>query len=92
VGGYEKAFRAGLPETGVTVHLVDEGVDSGPICAQERFGIKAYGTPAEVERAGLAIENRLYPETLKWLLTEQVRIEELSGGGKVCVPTGGIQC
>ena len=32
----EDALAAGIPETGVTVHFVDEGIDTGPVILQER--------------------------------------------------------
>jgi methionyl-tRNA formyltransferase len=47
------AFRLGLAETGVTVHLMDEGWDSGPVIAQERVAIPA-GDRAESFEAALA--------------------------------------
>ncbi len=43
------AYRLGLEETGVTVHLMDHGWDSGPVLAQERVPIPASGTAAAFE-------------------------------------------
>ena len=37
LNAYERAFEAGVAFSGVTVHLVDEGVDTGPIICQEKF-------------------------------------------------------
>lgn len=37
--GIEDAYAAGVAETGVTVHYVDAGIDSGPIIAQEHVAI-----------------------------------------------------
>src|SRR6185437_4066764 len=70
VRSYEQAFRYGAHWTGVTVHLVEEAVDTGPICAQEAFGIAKCQSAEEVERLGLEIEHRLYPSTLQWVLME----------------------
>lgn len=75
LGGYTQAFNQGAKETGVTVHLVEPELDSGPILAQESFSITDCRSALEVEERGLAIEHRLYPETLAWALTEQFRIE-----------------
>jgi folate-dependent phosphoribosylglycinamide formyltransferase PurN len=58
---------------------VDSGVDEGPICAQESFTIQDCVSLAEVERRGLALEHRLYPATLAWVLSEQFEFERLGG-------------
>jgi phosphoribosylglycinamide formyltransferase-1 len=84
VGGYAQAFEHGSKVTGATVHLVDEGLDSGPICAQEAFDISNCKSPQEVEQLGLALENRLYPETLRWVLPGRFKLIE-RGKGRACV-------
>jgi methionyl-tRNA formyltransferase len=43
------AFRWGLEETGVTVHLVDEGWDTGPIVAQQKIRIATDATVSSLE-------------------------------------------
>ena len=65
---YEWAFDNQLPETKITVHLVDEGLDTGPILAQQTVDLRGADTLAEVERRGLAVEHELYAETLKRLI------------------------
>ncbi len=65
---YEWAFENQLPETKITVHLVDEGLDTGPILAQQTVDLRGADTLAEVERRGLAVEHELYAETLKHLI------------------------
>lgn len=72
---YRQAFEYGAQVTGVTVHLVDEKVDHGPILAQRAFDIFDCERPEEVEARGLAIEHRLYPETLNWILEGRFRME-----------------
>lgn len=71
VDSYRQAFEYGAKAAGVTVHLVENEVDSGPICAQEAFTISDCSSVEEVEERGLAIEHRLYPETLSWVLPEE---------------------
>jgi phosphoribosylglycinamide formyltransferase 1 len=39
-GATRKALESGLPHTGVTVHFVDAGIDTGPIIAQEKVAIR----------------------------------------------------
>ncbi|WP_082773648.1 phosphoribosylglycinamide formyltransferase [Hymenobacter sp. PAMC 26628] len=65
---YEWAFDNHLPETKITVHLVDEGLDTGPILAQQTVDLRGAATLAEVERRGLAVEHELYAETLAELI------------------------
>jgi phosphoribosylglycinamide formyltransferase-1 len=61
---YEWAFENQLVETKITVHLVDEGLDTGPILAQHSVDLRGADTLAEVERRGLAVEHFLYADAL----------------------------
>jgi phosphoribosylglycinamide formyltransferase-1 len=60
----ERAVEAGVPETGVTVHLVDEGIDTGPVLRQEPVPVEPRATL--VERIH-AVEHRLLPEVVREL-------------------------
>jgi phosphoribosylglycinamide formyltransferase 1 len=64
----EQAFNAGVKVTGVTIHFVDEGMDTGPILAQRAVSIEEDDTIATLEERIHAIEHVLYPETLAKLL------------------------
>lgn len=64
VNAYRRAFDAGVSEGGITVHIVDEGVDTGPILAQERFPRFANDNFASFRLRGQAVEHRLYAEVL----------------------------
>ncbi|WP_310397450.1 phosphoribosylglycinamide formyltransferase [Hymenobacter sp.] len=65
---YEWAFENKLPETKITVHLVDEGLDTGPILMQQTVDLRGADTLAEVERRGLAVEHELYASALAGLI------------------------
>lgn len=65
---YEWAFENRLPETKITVHLVDEGLDTGPVLAQQVVNLAGADTLAEVQRRGLAVEHTLYADTLAALI------------------------
>jgi phosphoribosylglycinamide formyltransferase-1 len=69
---YEWAFDNRLAETKITVHLVDEGLDTGPILAQQVVNLVGADTLAEVQRRGLAVEHVLYAETLRGLITSTI--------------------
>ncbi len=60
-GAIEQALDAGVETTGVTVHLVDEGVDTGPVLRQEPVPIEPRETLAERIHA---VEHRLLPEVV----------------------------
>jgi phosphoribosylglycinamide formyltransferase-1 len=61
----EDALAAGVETTGVTVHLIDEGIDTGPILAQEPVRVEPRET---LEERIHAVEHRLFPATVRELL------------------------
>ena len=63
----EAQLAAGVAEAGATVHLVDEGVDSGPVLAQERVPVLAGDTPETLHRRIKAVEHRLLPAVVREL-------------------------
>lgn len=65
--GIADSFASGDPEMGVTVHWVDEGVDTGAIVAQRAF-LRTGLTLDQAEGRIHAIEHELYPETILKLL------------------------
>jgi phosphoribosylglycinamide formyltransferase 1 len=60
----DDALAAGVDSTGVTVHYVDSGIDSGPIIRQESIPIEPRATL--VERIH-AVEHRMLPEVVREL-------------------------
>lgn len=72
---WKQALEYGVKQTGCTVHLVDQGIDTGPIIAQEAVPVHG-GDSAETLHARIQLaERRLYPVALRDLLTGRVRIE-----------------
>ena len=57
----EEQLAAGVAESGATVHLVDEGVDSGPILAQERVAVSRRRHAETLHARIKEIEHRLLP-------------------------------
>jgi phosphoribosylglycinamide formyltransferase-1 len=70
-----QALAAGVETTGVTVHFVDEGVDTGPPIVQREVGVPAGGDRDELERAVHALEHELYPEAIRMIARGLVRID-----------------
>jgi len=60
----EDQLAAGVHESGVTVHLVDQGVDSGPVLAQERVPVLAGDTAETLHARIKAIEHELLPRVV----------------------------
>jgi phosphoribosylglycinamide formyltransferase 1 len=71
-----QALEHGVQVTGVTVHFVDEGVDSGPIILQRPVPIAPSRDWAETERAIHATEHALLPETIRLIAAGRLRIDE----------------
>lgn len=69
----EDALEAGVSETGVTVHFVDEGVDSGPTIFQEAVPVEAGDTPETLRERIHAVEHRLLPEAVRLYLAGALR-------------------
>jgi len=60
----EEQLAAGVSESGATVHLVDTGVDSGPILAQERVPVLAHDTAESLHARIKEIEHALLPRVV----------------------------
>ncbi|QOR66882.1 phosphoribosylglycinamide formyltransferase [Cytobacillus suaedae] len=65
-----QAFRAGVKVTGVTIHYVDEGMDTGPIIEQAVVSITNNETIETLEKKIHEVEHTLYPQTLQTLFLQ----------------------
>ncbi len=70
-----QALEAGVETTGVTVHFVDEGVDTGPVLLQREVPVPPDRDRAALEEAIHATEHELYPEAIRMIAAGRVRIE-----------------
>ncbi len=70
-----QAIEAGVETTGVTVHFVDEGVDTGPPILQRDVPVPAGGDREQLEQAIHAVEHQLYPEAIRMIAAGKVRID-----------------
>jgi len=70
--GIDDAYNYGVKVTGVTVHFVDTGMDSGEIIAQTPVRIEDGESLDELETKIHAVEHQLYPDTLELLLAKGV--------------------
>ncbi|WP_174615847.1 phosphoribosylglycinamide formyltransferase [Virgibacillus ihumii] len=63
-----QAFTSGVGTTGVTVHYIDEGIDTGPIIAQESVDVLPSDTEEALKKRIQDVEHRLYPEVINQLM------------------------
>ena len=69
----ERAAEAGVKVTGVTVHFVDEGVDTGAIVLQEALELPYPARIAEIEERVHGVEHRLLPRAVSLIAAGRVR-------------------
>jgi len=72
---HRKALEHGVRISGCTVHLVDAGLDSGPIVVQRAVPVLDDDTPESLAARILEQEHRAYPEALERLLTRRWVLE-----------------
>jgi phosphoribosylglycinamide formyltransferase-1 len=70
-----QALEHGVRVTGVTVHFVDVGVDSGPIILQRPVPVPADRDREALERAIRATEHELLPQAIRMIADGRVTIE-----------------
>lgn len=62
---HEEVINYGAKITGVTVHFVDEGTDTGPIILQKAVQVEDDDTPETLASKVLKEEHKIYPEAIK---------------------------
>jgi len=77
---WQQALDYGVKVTGCTVHLVDQGVDSGPILAQETVPVLAGDTAETLRERIQESERRLYPRVVGALAEGRIALK-----GRQCV-------
>jgi phosphoribosylglycinamide formyltransferase-1 len=70
-----QAWEYGAKISGATVHLVDEGLDSGPIVLQEAVPVLATDSSDTLAHRILEAEHRIYPQAVRILLEGRYRVD-----------------
>ena len=70
-----KALEYGVRFSGVTVHFVDAGVDTGPIVLQAVVPVEPDDTPADLADRILKEEHRIYPEAIRLFFEGRLKLE-----------------
>ncbi|OXM83333.1 phosphoribosylglycinamide formyltransferase [Paenibacillus rigui] len=82
-----QALEHGVKLTGITVHLVDGGLDSGPILAQRALEIRQDDTEASLSERIHPLEHELLPQVIQQIATGQIDLDHITN----LKPKDGIQ-
>jgi phosphoribosylglycinamide formyltransferase 1 len=75
LGSIEQALEHGVKVAGVTVHFVDEGVDSGPIVLQEAFELPYHRDISAIRQHFHDVEHRLLPRAVRLIAAGRVSLD-----------------
>ncbi|NMB41698.1 MAG: phosphoribosylglycinamide formyltransferase [Firmicutes bacterium] len=73
--GIKQALDYGVKVSGCTVHLVDEGLDTGPIILQESVPVYDDDTVESLQNRIHKVEHRLYPRAIQLFIQGKLSIE-----------------
>jgi formyltetrahydrofolate-dependent phosphoribosylglycinamide formyltransferase len=73
---HERVIEAGEVTSGASVHFVVPELDAGPVIAQASVPVHPSDTPEMLAARVLAVEHKLYPEALRMLAGNKVRLEK----------------
>jgi phosphoribosylglycinamide formyltransferase-1 len=71
---HRAVLAAGEPETGVTIHVVEEKYDSGPVLAQRKVKVEPGDTVQTLGARVLAVEHELFVETIGAVLQGKIKL------------------
>jgi len=77
-----QALRAGVKISGATVHFVIAETDAGPILMQGAVAVSDHDTADTLAERVLEVEHRIYPDALRLLASDQIRLD-----GDICRTT-----
>jgi phosphoribosylglycinamide formyltransferase 1 len=72
----EQALAYGVKVFGITIHFVDEGIDSGPVILQQAVELPEARTVEDVMRTLQPLEHELLPEAVRLIAAGRVRLDE----------------
>ena len=73
---HEQALDAGVRIAGATVHLVDEGTDTGPIIVQGAVPVHPNDDLTRLKERILTVEHQIYPMALRWAVEGRLHVEQ----------------
>jgi len=82
---HEEVIKSGAETTGVSVHLVDERYDHGPIILQKEISVRDNDTAESLQKRVLKIEHQVYPYVIGLFARNKILIK----GRKVYIKNSG---
>lgn len=76
---YRRALDNNEKKHGVSIHLVTDKLDDGPIIMQASYPVETGDSVEDLQAKGLPLEHRMYPQVLRWLSEEKLTIK----GGRI---------
>ncbi len=73
--GVSDALAYGVKVTGVTVHFVDQGLDTGPIILQQAVPVREDDTQESLHQRLHEVEYQLYPQAIRYFCQGRLSIE-----------------
>ncbi len=80
---HRETIRAGVSESGCSVHFVDDGVDTGPVIIQKTVAIDKNETEKTLADKILPLEHQIFPKALDLLTSQKIKVKK----GKVTIET-----
>jgi len=77
---WKQALEYGVKYTGCTVHLVDHGIDTGPILWQETVPVLNEDTPDSLHARIQEAEHRIYPQAVQCAIDGRLTVR-----GRLCL-------
>lgn len=71
---HQRAIDNKETEHGVSIHLVTEGLDDGPVLLRGRYSIDAHDSAEDLQRKGHSMEHQMYPRLIQWLCDGELKI------------------
>lgn len=72
---HEAVLKAGEKETGMTIHIVTEECDKGPILLQKKVAIDPGDTPETLKAKVQELEKKWYPEVIGWIKDGKISLQ-----------------
>jgi len=71
---HEAVLSAGEKESGISIHIIDEGVDTGKIIVQKNCTISDGETPESLKKKVQSLEKEWYPKVLQMFETDELQL------------------
>ncbi len=77
---HESVIASGDKETGVTIHIVNEEYDQGPVVAQRKIGVLDSDNAETLQKRVLVLEHSLFPEVVAMVCSGELDLDAIAEG------------